>query len=87
MVATSIGKAPERDIAQSTKKTLIDNAIPDPTDTILAGGEAKHKASGAMPTDEHNKAKDPIIDSMWKGMRPAMRGIEDLCDNYERFGK
>ena len=86
-VATSIGKAPERDSDQSSKRTKFDNAIPDPTESILAGGEAKHKASGAMPTEHHNKAKDPVIDSIWKGMRPALRGIEDLCDNYERLGK
>jgi len=82
--ATAIGKAPEKDYDQSSKKTKLDSAIPDPTDVIISGGEAQNKAAGGQ--DKHlQRAKDPVVDSIWKAMRPAMRGLEDACDNYERL--
>lgn len=86
-MASAIGKAPEHEPEEKTKKTKIDKILPDPTDITTKAGEGKDKASGSLPTEAHNKAKDPVIDAMWKGMRPAMRGIEDFCDNYERLCK
>lgn len=86
-MASAIGKSPESDQEQSTQKTKMDKVLPDPTNVALSSGEALGKAGGGQPTEEHNKAKDPVIDAMWKGMRPAMRGIEDFCDNYERLAK
>lgn len=86
-IASAVGKAPESDTDQSAKQTKVDAALPDPTAITTATAESKSKADGDLPTAAHNKAKDPVIDSMWKAMRPAMRGIEDFCDNYERLAK
>lgn len=86
-MASAIGKSPESDGDQAAKKTKLDGALPDPTALTTATAESKARAAGSMPTAEHNKAKDPVIDSMWKAMRPAMRSIEDFCDNYERCAK
>lgn len=86
-MASAIGKSPESDSNQAAKKTKLDSALPDPTALTTATAESKARAGGSLPTAEHNKAKDPVIDSMWKAMRPAMRGIEDFCDNYERCAK
>lgn len=87
VMATSVGKAPESDADQSSKKTKLDTALPDPTALTMAGGEAKGRTAGELPTEDHNKAKDPMVDAIWKGMRPLMHGLEDFCDNYERMGK
>jgi hypothetical protein len=86
-MASAIGKSPESDSDQTAKKTKLDGAIPDPTTLTTATAESKARAAGNMPTADHNKAKDPVIETMWKAMRPAMRGIEDFCDNYERCAK
>lgn len=86
-MASAIGKSHESDQDQAAKKTPLDKVLPDPVDMTMSTAEGKAKAGGELATAEHNKAKDPIIDSIWKGMRPAMRGIEDFCDNYERLAK
>lgn len=86
-MASAIGKSPESDADQNKKQTKLDGVIPDPTAITTGTAEGKARAAGNLPTAEHNKAKDPVIDSMWKAMRPAMRGIEDFCDNYERCAK
>jgi hypothetical protein len=84
-MASAVGKAPEHERDQTTKKTKLDDALPDPTEITMKSAEGKTKASGGLPTDQHNKAKDPVVNAIWGGMRPAMRGIEDFCDNYERI--
>lgn len=84
-MASAVGKAPEHERDQTTKKTKLDNALPDPTEITMKSAEGKTKAGGGLPTDQHNKAKDPVVNAIWGGMRPAMRGIEDFCDNYERI--
>jgi hypothetical protein len=86
-MASAIGKKAETDDDHAAKKTKLDSAIPDPTALTTATAESNARASGNMPTAGHNKAKDPVIDTIWKSMRPAMRGIEDFCDNYERVAK
>lgn len=84
-MASAIGKSHESDQDQAAKKTPLDKVMPDPVDMTMSTAEGKAKAGGELATAEHNKAKDPVIDAIWKGMRPAMRGIEDFCDNYERL--
>lgn len=84
--ATAIGKSPEKAADEDAAKNRLDGLIPDPTNAIVAGGEAQSKTQGGSQSHHHMKAKDPVVDSIWKSMRPAMRGIEDLCDNYERLG-
>lgn len=87
VMATSIGKVNESTEEETGKKTKLDSALPDPTAIAMSGGEALKRTAGKLPSEDHNKAKDPVVDAIWKGMRPLMHGLEDFCDNYERVAK
>jgi len=61
------------------------SSAPDPTAIATGAANAKDKASGGIPTKEHDKTKVPMETAMWTKMRPIMHGIADVTDTWERF--
>lgn len=60
---------------------------PDPTALASGAADAKDKAAGGKPNQEHDKTKAPMETAMWLKMRPIMHGLADTTDTWERFAK
>jgi hypothetical protein len=62
------------------------DTVPDPT--ALVGGAANARATAGSNSTAHkdDKAKVPMEAAMWNKMRPALHGINDVTDTFERFG-
>jgi len=62
------------------------DTVPDPT--ALVGGAANARATAGSNSTAHkdDKAKVPMEAAMWSKMRPALHGINDVTDTFERFG-
>ncbi|MCJ1396907.1 hypothetical protein MMC11_000098 [Xylographa trunciseda] len=63
----------------------LNASIPDPTDMVVAGADAKDNTAGGSNTIKHDKTKQPMEDAMWTKMRPIMHVIGDIADGWERF--
>lgn len=83
-LASATGKHPQSDPPEGDSH---DEKVPDPTRIAVVAADAKDKASGTNPHEEHDKTKVPMETAMWTKMRPVMHGLADLADTWERFAK
>lgn len=61
--------------------SATENSVPDPTDIAMKAADAKAGTDGGKGED---KAKKPVEEKMWEGVRPAMHAIGDIADIWER---
>lgn len=82
VVSTAAGKHPQGDPPHSEDEA----AVPDPADFTQDVVSAKDKSLGKEPSTHHDKTKKPVTQTVWVKARPAMHGLAELIDTYERFG-
>ncbi|KAL8734594.1 MAG: hypothetical protein Q9181_003160 [Wetmoreana brouardii] len=63
----------------------LNKSVPDPTRLAMVGADAKSSAQGGIPSEHHDKTKQPMEDAMWGKMRPVMHVVGDIADGWERF--
>lgn len=62
--------------------------IPDPTEMTARIGDAIGTAEeGSKHHTKTDKTKQPMQNAVWEQMKPLMRGLNQLCDTWERVGK
>ncbi|KAL9062719.1 MAG: hypothetical protein Q9157_008688 [Trypethelium eluteriae] len=83
-LSSATGKHPQND-PPPDDKTSVQDSVPDPTTVAISAANARGKVSGADPSAKHDKTKVPMETAMWTKMRPAMHGIADVSDTWERF--
>ncbi|KAH6695704.1 hypothetical protein F5X68DRAFT_266984 [Plectosphaerella plurivora] len=81
VVSTAAGKHPQGDPPNSEE-----SAAPDPADVTQDVVSAKDKSNGAQPGTSHDKTKKPVTQAVWVKARPAMHGLAEFVDTWERFG-
>lgn len=81
-LSSATGKHPQGEPPEGDSH---DDKVPDPTRIAIGATDAKEKASGAIPSKEHDKTKVPMETAMWTKMRPIMHGLADVTDTWERF--
>ncbi|KAI1629340.1 hypothetical protein EDD37DRAFT_48063 [Exophiala viscosa] len=64
-------------------KTL-DKGAPDPTNLATSVADAQSSAQGGNPEHAHDKTKQPMEEAVWAKMRPAMHGVGQAADTWER---
>ncbi|KAF2457883.1 hypothetical protein BDY21DRAFT_343049 [Lineolata rhizophorae] len=82
-LSSAAGKHPQGEPPEEEENTPHDS-VPDPTAVAVGAANAKDKASGGSPTEKVDKTKVPMETAMWTKMRPAMHGLSDLTDTWER---
>jgi hypothetical protein len=65
----------------------VNSSIPDPTQVSSATADAQASAAGGVPSEKHDKTKQPMHDAMMEKVKPIMQGIETAADTWERFAK
>jgi len=73
----------------SDDATVLNEAEALPPSSVTAGlQDAKvTAATGDAGKDKVNKTKVPVEQAIWSKARPAMHGLNDVVDGYERFQK
>lgn len=83
-VGSAVGKhdqgIPDENVG--TEKT-----VPDAMDVVVDSADAQSAAHGNVPSDSHDKTREPMRDSVMNGANMAMQVINDISDTYEKFGK
>ncbi|CAK7264640.1 hypothetical protein SEPCBS57363_001179 [Sporothrix epigloea] len=70
----------------NTANKAATEAAPDPTALATSVANAKDVAAGDKPNAKHDKTKVPMETAVWTKMRPAMHGLADIADTWERLG-
>ncbi|KAI9689787.1 MAG: hypothetical protein M1822_009669 [Bathelium mastoideum] len=83
-LSSATGKHPQND-PPAENQSPVQDTVPDPTSVAISAANAREKVSGGSPTAQHDKTKVPMETAMWTKMRPAMHGIADVADTWERF--
>ncbi|KAI9659915.1 MAG: hypothetical protein M1821_001267 [Bathelium mastoideum] len=83
-LSSATGKHPQND-PPAENQSPVQDTVPDPTSVAISAANAREKVSGGRPTAQHDKTKVPMETAMWTKMRPAMHGIADVADTWERF--
>ncbi|KAH0364692.1 hypothetical protein KCU65_g6656, partial [Aureobasidium melanogenum] len=82
-LASASGKHPQTEPPPG--QAGVADSIPDPTAVALGASSAKTSAEGKGVAPSHDKTKVPMETAMWSKMRPAMHGLADVADTWERF--
>jgi hypothetical protein len=87
-VATvAVGSAAGKDDQGTPESAPIEEQVPDPMDIVSETADAQAKASGEVPSDSHDKTRQPMRDTVLNGADQAMRIMADVIDTWERFAK
>lgn len=70
------------------KKTDPEDKIPDPTNIAAVSHAAQAKAAGekAGHPDKGDHTKQPMEQAIFASLAPFMHILNNICDDYERFG-
>lgn len=85
-LSSATGKHPDSGPGDGEDDGALGDAAPDPSALAIGAADAKHTATGGIPGAKHDKTKVPVETAMWTKMRPAMHGLADVADTWERFG-
>ncbi|KIX03281.1 uncharacterized protein Z518_06833 [Rhinocladiella mackenziei CBS 650.93] len=86
------GEAVEQDASNwvsriaSVASRILDSSMPDPPKIATTAADASSSvAQGVILEEDHDQAKQPMEDAIWRQMRPAMHVIGDISDMWERL--
>lgn len=65
----------------------LENSVPDATDMVSHSADARSKAHGHVPSDHHDKTRQPMKESVMDGANTLMQIIADVTDVFEKFEK
>ncbi|GLI72854.1 hypothetical protein PoHVEF18_001038 [Penicillium ochrochloron] len=63
----------------------LEDTVPDATDLVSHTADAQSKAHGQVPSDHHDKTRQPMKKSVMDGANMLMQIIADITDSWEKF--
>ncbi|KAF3387385.1 hypothetical protein F1880_000301 [Penicillium rolfsii] len=63
----------------------LEDTVPDAMDIVANTADAQSKAHGHMPSDHHDKTRQPMKQSVMDGANMLMQIITDITDAWEKF--
>ncbi|KAJ5749201.1 uncharacterized protein N7511_010897 [Penicillium nucicola] len=64
----------------------FEDDVPDAMDIVANTADAQSAAHGRMPTDTHDKTRQPMRQGVMNGANFAMQIVSDITDTYEKLG-
>lgn len=87
-VATvAVGSAAGKHDQGTPQDAPMEDQVPDAMDIVSKAADAQAAAKGEDPSDDHDKTRDPMRQTVLNGADRAMRVMADVIDTWERFGK
>lgn len=84
-LSSAAGKHPMNDPDDENDEGTAADAAPDPTAIAAGAANARTIVQGAQHPPHVDKTKAPMETAIWNKMRPAMHGLQDVVDTWERF--
>lgn len=83
-VGSAVGK---HDQGVPDEDAAIERNAPDAMDIVSNTADAQNAAQGKVPSESHDKTREPMRDSVMNAANISMQVINDMTDTYEKFGK
>ncbi|KGO64028.1 Protein of unknown function DUF3292 [Penicillium italicum] len=64
----------------------LEDDVPDAMDIVANTADAQSAAHGKVPTDSHDKTRQPMKQSVMDAANSSMQVIGDITDTYEKLG-
>ncbi|CAI7664546.1 unnamed protein product [Penicillium glandicola] len=64
----------------------LEEDVPDAMDIVANTADAQSAAHGKVPTDSHDKTRQPMKESVMDAANYSMQVIGDITDTYEKLG-
>ncbi|KAJ5130468.1 uncharacterized protein N7515_006507 [Penicillium bovifimosum] len=64
----------------------FEDDVPDAMDIVTNTADAQRAAHGNVPSDSHDKTRQPMKQSVMDGANLAMQVVGDITDTYEKMG-
>ncbi|KAK4871392.1 hypothetical protein LT330_000629 [Penicillium expansum] len=64
----------------------FEDDVPDAMDIVANTADAQSAAHGKVPTDSHDKTRQPMKQSVMEAANSSMQVIGDITDTYEKLG-
>lgn len=87
VASVAVGSAVGKHDQGTPEDDPIEGSAPDPTDVVASSADAASAGQGAVPSDAHDKTREPMKKEVWEKVRPVMRILNDVCDTWEKFEK
>ncbi|KAL2818020.1 hypothetical protein BJX63DRAFT_419336 [Aspergillus granulosus] len=85
-VATvAVGSAVGKHDQGTPESAPMEGQVPDAMDIVSKTADAQSNAAGRVPSDSHDKTRQPMRDTVVNGADQAMRIMADVIDTWERF--
>lgn len=65
----------------------LEDDVPDVMDMVANTADAQSAAHGKVPSDSHDKTRQPMKKSVMDAANFAMQVVNDITDTYEKMGK
>jgi hypothetical protein len=65
----------------------FEDDVPDAMDIVANTADAQSAAQGEVPTDTHDKTRQPMRQGVMDAANLAMQVVGDITDTYEKLGK
>ncbi|KAL3461196.1 hypothetical protein BJX64DRAFT_300208 [Aspergillus heterothallicus] len=86
-VATvAVGSAAGKHDQGTPESAPMEEQVPDAMDIVSKTADAQSNAAGEVPSDTHDKTRQPMRDTVLNGADQGMRVMADIIDTWERFG-
>ncbi|KAL2827384.1 hypothetical protein BDW59DRAFT_179151 [Aspergillus cavernicola] len=86
-VATvAVGSAAGKHDQGTPEDAPMEETAPDVMDIVAKTADAQSAAGGEVPSDTHDKTRDPMRQTVLNGADQGMRIMSDIIDTYEQVG-
>ncbi|RWQ93545.1 hypothetical protein C8Q69DRAFT_405836 [Paecilomyces variotii] len=85
VASVAVGSAVGKHDQGTPEDDPIEGSAPDPTDVVASSADAASAGQGAVPSDAHDKTREPMKKEVWEKVQPVMRILNDVCDTWEKF--
>jgi hypothetical protein len=65
----------------------FEEGVPDAMDIVANTADAQSAAQGKVPSDSHDKTRQPMRQSVMEAANFSMQVVNDITDTYEKMGK
>lgn len=65
----------------------FEDDVPDAMEIVANTADAQSAAHGKIPSDSHDKTRQPMKQSVMDAANMAMQVVNDIADTYEKLGK
>lgn len=65
----------------------LEGTVPDVMDVVANTADAQRAASGRVPSESHDKTRQPMRESVMQAANMGMQLINDATDTFEKLSK